>query len=343
MPPRRRAPWLLGDFHLRGPVRWAQCWTRAGAGLVSGRRGSLRSGGSCRGRPGSPGRSTPGTWTPTMTSAMMIGCPRDERQRFIEIVRDGEHGDLDRHQSQLHQQQRQSPARRQTAIRPCRFTQVVLVPQADHRSSPPWRAAHRGSAGAPAARTAPHTRPQHPRSRHLHWRRSHHRFRHHPGGRRTRIPRHREGTVARHWARHGPPRRVDLRRRLLHRVVTTPGRYDLWIPRLTHAIPPLTQYQSGRPYPNQAHQRHCPQSAGHAATPHTSRPPDFPGPSEYLTSTHSPALLLRHVLMQPRTFCPCCIPPSQFFCLQIPIFIQSGIAPGSRGKTSSSLAQSSAV
>ena len=36
--------------------------------------------------------------------------------------------------------------------------------------------------------------------------------------------------------------------------------------------------------------------------------------------------------------------PATFYSgLQIPIFIQSGIAPGSRGKTSSSLAQSSAV
>ena len=40
------------------------------------------------------------------------------------------------------------------------------------------------------------------------------------------------------------------------------------------------------------------------------------------------------VRMSPATF---------YFGPQIPIFIQSGIAPGSRGKTSSSLAQSSAV
>ena len=56
-------------------------------------------------------------------------------------------------------------------------------------------------------------------------------------GRRTWSPRRGEGPVVRHWTRHGSSRGVDLRRRLLHRVVAVRGCYGLGLPHLTHATP----------------------------------------------------------------------------------------------------------
>ena len=210
-------------------------------------------------------------------------------------------------------------------------------------SSPPWRAAHRGSAEALAARTAPHTRPQHPTEQA-------HSQAPDPSSAQapSRGPAHPESQAqGRHRNPTLGPTRIVWRDRPRAPTPAPCSNHPRTLrpraPTSRSRNSPLTHHQSDRPYRNSAHQHRYPQSASHATMPRTSRRQGFPDLSEYLTSTHSPALLLRHVLMQSRALCSRRTPPSQFFCLQTPIFIQSGIAPGSRGKTSSSLAQSSAV
>ncbi len=153
---------------------------------------------------------------------------------FIKIVRDGEHGSLDRHQNQLHQQQRSVPARRQARFVRAGSRRSLLVPQADlhHRR----RAAHRGQ-GASAEQPTP--TPQHPTGAGcLHWRRSHHRREGCRGP--ARIPRRRAHRIATQTALTGrPPAPTPALR------VTTPRRRPQ-APTLAFTQLPITHHQERR-------------------------------------------------------------------------------------------------